>query len=586
MSNLPPQDAVDVLIIGAGPSGLAAANRCLSEGVSFAVIEQGPSIDNRSPSKPEELACGVGGAGLYSDGKLSFYPSAHRLWALPGERVLREAYGWLQGLSVDLVDGFPGFPRALEAEELWSPKRSAKTSRKDYASLVLSPEGRAKLLQRLVTPVEHCIFARHTVDAITFKDGVYTVRANAAVGSRSCFIAKRVILCVGRFGTRLIRSFSPSPDMAYRRVEFGVRIEQTGEAFFLRDDQSVDTKLLFVGQDKAVEWRTFCCCRQGSVVETDVCGIRSWSGASTSASEMSNIGFNCRILSARLYDELQDEIERLLDGKVPDFSCGISEFMATESACTYLGPRLDQLLRQGLQLLTTSTDLGGAILRGPCIEGVGFYPKLAPRLESNLPGLFVAGDASGIFRGLLPGLVSGVYAAAHAAHPQANDAGQVVAEAQIKRSPVSGMPLVFTAQSKRFFYCRDAVCEYVLENGGLPVNPFRVFDYFLGDRVNRDLIRQGNNQLIRTCDELWVFGPVADGVLFELFYAAHVGKPVRFFTIGTRRDEIRPLASLDEISFEPEVHAPQQSRRALLDELRVLFENSIVKRQPSLFDYQ
>ena len=61
MSTSLPQNAVDVIIVGAGPSGLAAANRCLSEGVSFAVIEQGPSIDHRSLFKPKEIACGVGG---------------------------------------------------------------------------------------------------------------------------------------------------------------------------------------------------------------------------------------------------------------------------------------------------------------------------------------------------------------------------------------------------------------------------------------------------------------------------------------------------------------------------------------------
>jgi len=124
-------------------------------------------------------------------------------------------------------------------------------------------------------------------------------------------------------------------------------------------------------------------------------------------------------------------------------------------------------------------------------------------------------------------------------------------------------------------------------NGGLPLNPFRVFDYFLSDRVDRDLIRQGNNQLIRACDELWVFGPVADGGLFELFYAAHIGKPIRFFTLGTKASEIRPVECLEEVSFEPEVHAPQQSRATLLGELRRLLDNAIAgRRERTLFDLQ
>ena len=146
------------------------------------------------------------------------------------------------------------------------------------------------------------------------------------------------------------------------------------------------------------------------------------------------------------------------------------------------------------------------------------------------------------------------------------------------------MPLAFTAQSKKFFYCRDTVCEYTFKQGFLPINPFRVFDYFLSDRIERDLVRRSNNQLIRSCDELWVFGPLADGVLFELFLAAHLGKPIRFFTISTHGSEIRPIESVDDLTFEPEVHAPKQKRETLLNELRRLLENSISRRQRTLFD--
>ncbi len=87
-------------------------------------------------------------------------------------------------------------------------------------------------------------------------------------------------------------------------------------------------------------------------------------------------------------------------------------------------------------------------------------------------------------------------------------------------SPTDRLPVVFTAQSKVYFYCRDAVCQFVFDNGAVPVNPFRVFEYFLGDRVDRNLVRQGNNNLIRIVDELWVFGDViADGVLAEICLA-------------------------------------------------------------------
>lgn len=124
------------------------------------------------------------------------------------------------------------------------------------------------------------------------------------------------------------------------------------------------------------------------------------------------------------------------------------------------------------------------------------------------------------------------------------------------------LPLVYTAQSKRFFYCRDAVCQYVFSHHAIPVNPFRAFEYFLNDRVDRKKVRQANFNLIRVLDELWSFGDIADGVLAEIQYAAELAKPIRFFTIDTYSYRIRPLKRT-ELCFEPEL-GEQRSREELL----------------------
>lgn len=114
-------------------------------------------------------------------------------------------------------------------------------------------------------------------------------------------------------------------------------------------------------------------------------------------------------------------------------------------------------------------------------------------------------------------------------------------------------PLIYTAHSKLAFYCRDAICEYVLRQGGVPLNPFRMFEYFLNDRVERDLVRRANNTIVQSADETWVFGTkIANGVLFEIELAQDHGKAVRFFTIATRAEEIVP-ASPKDLSFEQEL---------------------------------
>lgn len=119
--------------------------------------------------------------------------------------------------------------------------------------------------------------------------------------------------------------------------------------------------------------------------------------------------------------------------------------------------------------------------------------------------------------------------------------------------PTAELPVVFTAQSKVHFYCRDAICEFVFNQGAIPINPFRLYDYFLGDRVDRDLVRQANNNLIRKCDALWVFGKtIADGVLFEILYAKKLKMPVKYYTVDSRVGSIKEV-SAKELEFEENV---------------------------------
>ena len=139
--------------------------------------------------------------------------------------------------------------------------------------------------------------------------------------------------------------------------------------------------------------------------------------------------------------------------------------------------------------------------------------------------------------------------------------------------PTSELPVIFTAQSKLQFYCRDAICEFVFNQGAVPINPFRLYEYFLGDRVDRDLIRQANNNLIRKCDQLWVFGEtIADGVLFEILYAKKLKMPVKYFTVDSRADHIKKV-SVGELKFEEEVYTSTKLKhKELIEQISELNE--------------
>ena len=110
------------------------------------------------------------------------------------------------------------------------------------------------------------------------------------------------------------------------------------------------------------------------------------------------------------------------------------------------------------------------------------------------------------------------------------------------------MKIIFTAMSKHYFYFRQHISQFVLKQNCVPLNPFMLFEYFLLDTVDRDSIRNANNNLVKKSDELWVFGPISDGVLVEIKLAKSLDKPIRYFKIVDSKEivEISP----NEVEFE------------------------------------
>lgn len=144
-------------------------------------------------------------------------------------------------------------------------------------------------------------------------------------------------------------------------------------------------------------------------------------------------------------------------------------------------------------------------------------------------------------------------------------------------------PIVFTAQSKRHFYCREAVCEFVFSRGAVPINPFMAFGYFLADRPDREAVRDANDALVLRSDALWVFGrELSNGVLAEISLAAENGKPIRFFTVDDLPEKIAEL-HFDDLRFEDEVlRRSRESTKRLLDDLRAVLSGSTPNQPLSL----
>lgn len=113
-------------------------------------------------------------------------------------------------------------------------------------------------------------------------------------------------------------------------------------------------------------------------------------------------------------------------------------------------------------------------------------------------------------------------------------------------------PAIYTAFSKHYFYTKMLISAYVLDQDLIPLNPFNNWEYFMDDMIDRELVVRANNNLILLADEVWTFGPIADGVYAEIQLANSLGKPVRYFSLGNTRQSIQPITE-DQLIFEDEL---------------------------------
>lgn len=406
---------LDVLVVGGGPVGLAAANAL--HGLNVLVIDAGKAVRSRNRYHHSEITSGFGGAGLFSDGKFSFFPASTELWRLADQEDLRTAYAWTstvlhsQGLKV------PPFP----ANEAVDPLRPGRWHLKKYPSAYLTLEQRMSLTDSMVDSAEGYWIAETSLEHCRWDERSrrFVATLHERGSEQSIVVRSRaLIIGTGRFGPIDLREMD-FLQFSFRRLEFGVRIEQEAEEAFFRREATLDPKLRLVESDH-VEWRTFCACRNGETVLSDTAGQWTVSGrADCPPTGRSNIGFNTRILDPRVAAHCWSHLKRSTMWRNAYFRLPLQGAVGEDPAVVrrlheVLGPTLVKYLLRGIRLLAAEyPELTGdsAEIVGPTIEGVGWYPELDRHLAVFGLPMWIAGDACGRFRGIVAGLVSGHYAA-------------------------------------------------------------------------------------------------------------------------------------------------------------------------------
>lgn len=154
---------------------------------------------------------------------------------------------------------------------------------------------------------------------------------------------------------------------------------------------------------------------------------------------------------------------------------------------------------------------------------------------------------------------------------------------RIRKGKKSDRPLVYVTHSKNWFYARETVMQFAVDQGVAAVNPFMNYGFYLNGMTEKGAITECCHQLIRSCEELWVFGPVSEAIMTDIVVAVMAHKTVKFFSISEQVSQIHELEIRDVI-FEREVHAGQIRKADLIDFLYCMTPRNMEYVQMSLFD--
>ncbi|MBS7615784.1 NAD(P)/FAD-dependent oxidoreductase [Candidatus Bathyarchaeota archaeon] len=446
----------DVIIVGAGPAGIFSALEIVGKAnLNILMLDKGPSLEQRKcpasrgfgcvSCEPCGLLCGWGGAGAFSDGKLTLSTDVGGwLNQYVSEKELNELIDYVDKIYIKF--GAPDRIYGGDIEKVEEIERKASLAGLKLVQQKIRHMGTErcaqtlrKMRQELENKIE--IKMRKDVKGLIVKNNV--VEGVETVDGEK-FFGKYVIVAPGRSGAEWLQTEAQALGLKTLNnpVDVGVRVEVIATVMEELTNVLYEPKFIYYSKFFDDQVRTFCVAPYGEVISESYNGVLTVNGQSYAERKTENTNFAILVRTSFTepfkepiaYGKYVARLSNLLSGgilvqRLGDLEAGrrstpdrIARSVvtptlknATPGDLSFVLPyRYLANIREMLEALDKIAP--GIHSRDTLLYGVEvkFYSsrlELSNSLETRIRNLYTIGDGAGVTRGLIQASASGVIVA-------------------------------------------------------------------------------------------------------------------------------------------------------------------------------